>query len=107
MINGWRLVSLLSLVELGLGDSCSHDEKEAIGLCTLAAMKDWKVPTAEMGTTSRKFCCFIWNALECQVKIAKRCDWQFAGKISRDTENAYRSICALYPRKSTKCIIQK
>ena len=42
------IVALLSLVELGLGDSCSHDEKEAIGLCTVAAMKDWKVPTAEM-----------------------------------------------------------
>lgn len=52
---------------------------------------------AIQNSATRRFCCFHWENLECELKIARKCDKYWADKLDQDT--MMNGICAKYPRK--------
>ena len=57
-------------------------------------------------TPTRKFCCFAWDVLSCELRIAQRCDPKYAADLSVLTEQSYSSFCEYHSRRSASCALR-
>ena len=42
---------------------------------------------------SKKFCCFIWQTLDCERDVAAKCSVDYAKKLEANAEQSYKSMC--------------
>ena len=54
---------------------------------------------------SKKFCCFIWQTLDCEIDVSGECDKEYSKKLETSTEQSYKSMCDKVgsSRGSTSC----
>ena len=55
---------------------------------------------------TRKYCCFSWDTLSCELSVAQRCDKEYASKLSYQREQAIGSICEWHGRRSVSCALR-
>ncbi|KAH7639051.1 hypothetical protein DERF_006075 [Dermatophagoides farinae] len=89
-----------------LGGRCTIQEREEFDRCQPDARYDWDIQETDYFTDTRKFCCFVWDTLNCEVDIAERCDSNYAAQLSYETEQAYGAMCEYYYRHSPLCFFR-
>ncbi|OTF81824.1 hypothetical protein BLA29_001028 [Euroglyphus maynei] len=93
-----------------LAGRCTIDQREQFDRCQPDARYDWDIQETDyvsnLFTDSRKFCCFVWDTLNCEVNIAERCDSNYAAQLSYETEQAYGAMCEYYYRHSPLCFLR-
>lgn len=52
---------------------------------------------------SKASCCWVWDALDCELKIAKTCDTTYAEQLFNATMEANDPFCPTYPYHSFEC----
>src|SRR6218665_1652766 len=55
---------------------------------------------------SRKYCCFVWDTLSCELGVAQKCDPEYAARLSYLTEQTTGSICEWHGRRSVSCALR-
>ncbi|XP_046908139.1 uncharacterized protein LOC124489794 [Dermatophagoides farinae] len=78
-------------------EHCPRRDKPAYEECQQKLVKKWNLPIKQMNSATRRFCCFHWENLQCELQIAKKCDKYWADKLDKDT--MMDTICRKYPRK--------
>jgi len=89
-----------------LSNRCSGQDREAINRCEDEARRDWDIRDTDYYTSTRKFCCFVWNTLSCELSIAQRCDPEYSSKLSYYTEQHYNAFCEYHSRRSASCALR-
>ncbi|KAH9397072.1 hypothetical protein TYRP_003378 [Tyrophagus putrescentiae] len=73
-----------------LSNRCTSADREAINRCEDESRRDWDVRDTDYYTPTRKFCCFAWDTLSCELRIAQRCDPNYAAELRRSASCALR-----------------
>ena len=42
---------------------------------------------------TKKFCCFVWDAMDCEIDIAKKCNENYSQKLLISTKQTFQTIC--------------
>jgi len=95
-----------SISKFALVNRCTGADREQMFRCEEYSRNNWNVRDVDFYTRTRKFCCFIWDTLSCQLSIAQRCDPQYATELSRITEQSYSSMCEYHSRRSASCALR-
>ncbi|CAG2113029.1 unnamed protein product, partial [Medioppia subpectinata] len=100
---GQLLRRLLQYNNRPLYNMCSNRDKERMYQCDQYAADDWDISEVPQEYTGRRYCCYQWQSLKCQLKIAKRCDNTYASWLESDTETRIKSLCYYHGRYSASC----
>nr|XP_046908478.1 uncharacterized protein LOC124490052 [Dermatophagoides farinae] len=81
-----------------------HVRKEFNG-CELYARDEWSISIDEYFYPSRKFCCFAWLQLSCEIIVASKCHQKYAILLSQRTKQMFDPICNPrgYSHESIQC----
>ena len=42
---------------------------------------------------TKKFCCFIWETLDCELDVATECNEQYSTKLESNTRDTFKKVC--------------
>ena len=42
---------------------------------------------------TKKFCCFIWETLDCELNVARECNEQYSTKLESNTRDTFKKVC--------------
>lgn len=42
---------------------------------------------------TRKFCCFVWDTLNCEINIAIQCSYEYSQKLKKNTLETFTTFC--------------
>ncbi|KAH9426037.1 hypothetical protein DERP_006977 [Dermatophagoides pteronyssinus] len=85
---------------------CTSEQMAQISQCAVDAQYDWDIIDTDIDSSTRKFCCFKWDTLNCQVNIAEDCDPTMAKQLAFETEQTYGATCEYFYRHSPLCFIR-
>ncbi|KAI2807476.1 hypothetical protein BLOT_005412 [Blomia tropicalis] len=106
MVNGQNHIRPGHYQKYALSSRCTSADREAINRCEDEAKRDWAVRDIDYYTPTRRFCCFAWDTLSCELQIAQRCDPNYAAELSYITEQNYASFCDYHSRRSASCALR-
>nr|XP_027194113.1 A-kinase anchor protein 8-like [Dermatophagoides pteronyssinus] len=52
---------------------------------------------------TKKFCCFIWSALDCETEVANKCNQNFSQSAKKNTIDCFRDGCNEFSYGSWSC----
>ncbi|XP_054152808.1 uncharacterized protein LOC128951586 [Oppia nitens] len=87
-------------------NNCPIREREKMSQCDSYAADDWDVREVQQDYSSRSYCCYHWQSLKCKLKIAKRCDINYANWLEQDTDQRLGSLCYYHGRYSASCALR-
>ena len=103
---------------------CSIQERIRLSSCEVEARQEWNLQDTDFVsglkrahfrfikssllqyTESRKFCCYVWDRLRCQLKILQYCDPQYANELSNLSDRLYGDMCEGHSRGSASCALR-
>ncbi|KAH9397071.1 hypothetical protein TYRP_003377 [Tyrophagus putrescentiae] len=85
---------------------CSIQERIRLSSCEVEARQEWNLQDTDFYTESRKFCCYVWDRLRCQLKILQYCDPQYANELSNLSDRLYGDMCESHSRGSASCALR-
>nr|XP_027200259.1 uncharacterized protein LOC113794339 isoform X3 [Dermatophagoides pteronyssinus] len=93
----------------GLPDNlnCTNDLRKKFNECEDDASETWSITIDEYFYETRKFCCFAWSQLTCEISVAKECEKEYAELLLQQTIDSFDKICSSknYGSKSIPCSI--
>lgn len=109
-----------------VGNRCTNAQIEQMRQCESYTRDDWDVldvnivsyqvfvvffavtiSNSSQNERGRKFCCYIWNTLDCEVKVIRECDPNYASQLAFAVEQSYGSMCEWpYNRRSAMCALR-
>nr|XP_046912826.1 uncharacterized protein LOC124493767 [Dermatophagoides farinae] len=84
---------------------CDGSIHERFHECERSAHHAWIITINDYFYESKKFCCFIWQTLDCEIDVSGECDKEYSKKLETSTEQSYKSMCDRVgsARGSTSC----
>nr|XP_046912348.1 uncharacterized protein LOC124493324 [Dermatophagoides farinae] len=84
---------------------CDGSIHERFHECERSAHHSWVITIDDYFYESKKFCCFIWQTLDCEIGVSGECDKEYSKKLETSTEESYKSMCDRVgsARGSTSC----
>ena len=106
---------------------CPHSIYKRFDECEKTSHKDWDITIDEYVSCpnkyimddliiylthschqfyeTKKFCCFIWDAMNCEIDVAKQCNHDYSIELELNTKQTYQTICNHigYGHGSWKC----
>uniref|UniRef100_A0A6P6Y5P9 Uncharacterized protein LOC113794863 n=1 Tax=Dermatophagoides pteronyssinus TaxID=6956 RepID=A0A6P6Y5P9_DERPT len=61
--------------------------------CEKTSHKDWDITIDEYFYETKKFCCFIWQTMDCEIDIAKQCNQIYSQRLEKNTIKTYQTLC--------------
>ncbi|KAH9413146.1 hypothetical protein DERP_006832 [Dermatophagoides pteronyssinus] len=61
--------------------------------CEMKAKKEWEIMINDYFYETKKFCCFIWSALDCETEVANKCNQNFSQSAKKNTIDCFRNGC--------------
>ncbi|XP_027200831.2 uncharacterized protein LOC113794881 [Dermatophagoides pteronyssinus] len=72
---------------------CQQSIYERFDQCEKTSQSDWKITIDEYFYETRKFCCFIWQTMNCEIDIAKQCNQIYSQRLEKNTIKTYQTLC--------------
>ncbi|XP_075679324.1 uncharacterized protein LOC142645826 isoform X2 [Dermatophagoides pteronyssinus] len=72
---------------------CKQSIYERFDECEKTSHLDWQITIDEYFYETKKFCCFIWQTMNCQIDIAKQCNKDYSEKLESNTKQTYQTFC--------------
>ncbi|KAH7638871.1 hypothetical protein HUG17_2904 [Dermatophagoides farinae] len=80
----------------GLPDhlNCAHELRKEFYECENYAKQSWLITLDEYFYPTQKFCCFVWQQMECEIPVARKCQQQqYSELIEQKTLQMFEQIC--------------
>ncbi|XP_075679327.1 uncharacterized protein LOC142645828 [Dermatophagoides pteronyssinus] len=61
--------------------------------CEQSSRDKWYVTINDYFYETKKFCCFVWDAMDCEIDIAKKCNENYSQKLLISTKQTFQTIC--------------
>ncbi|KAH9526270.1 hypothetical protein DERF_000371 [Dermatophagoides farinae] len=61
--------------------------------CQIDAWKKWHITLHQFYTESVNFCCFVYEALECEMRILSKCDIDYSDHNEKETRRLFDKSC--------------
>ncbi|XP_075588493.1 uncharacterized protein LOC124493324 [Dermatophagoides farinae] len=84
---------------------CDGSIHERFHECERSAHHSWVITIDDYFYKTKKFCCFIWQTLDCEIDVAGECNKEYSKKLETNTEQSFKSMCDEVgsARGSTSC----
>ncbi|XP_027196805.2 uncharacterized protein LOC113791253 [Dermatophagoides pteronyssinus] len=73
--------------------NCSQSIYKEFSQCQTLSQKKWNILRNDYLTKTKKFCCFIWDAMDCQSKVAAICSKEYSKQIVQSTKEQFETMC--------------
>nr|XP_027200826.1 mucin-5AC-like [Dermatophagoides pteronyssinus] len=73
--------------------NCHQSIYEEFDECEQSSHKDWQITIDEYFYETKKFCCFIWQTMDCEIDKAKKCNQIYSLEIEFNTRKTYQTFC--------------
>ncbi|KAH7640717.1 hypothetical protein HUG17_8186 [Dermatophagoides farinae] len=61
--------------------------------CQIDAWKKWHITLHQFYTESVNFCCFVYEALQCEMRILSKCDIDYSDHNEKETRRLFDKSC--------------
>ncbi|KAH9493665.1 hypothetical protein DERF_014403 [Dermatophagoides farinae] len=94
-VTEWQSIRYAYKSPYGLSNrlKCDGSIHQQFNECERTAHHTWQVTIDDYFYQSKKFCCFIWQTLDCERDVAAKCSVDYAKKLEANTEQSYKSMC--------------
>ncbi|XP_075679325.1 uncharacterized protein LOC142645826 isoform X3 [Dermatophagoides pteronyssinus] len=72
---------------------CKQSIYERFDECEKTSHLDWQITIDEYFYETKKFCCFIWDTLDCEVVVAKQCFYDYSIELELNARETYLTSC--------------
>nr|XP_027204652.1 uncharacterized protein LOC113798331 [Dermatophagoides pteronyssinus] len=72
---------------------CSDTIQHQFNECEKSSHRKWKVTIDEYFYETKEFCCFVWDAMACEIEIAAKCNRNYSQQIETNTRQLFTSVC--------------
>ncbi|XP_075681191.1 uncharacterized protein LOC142646371 [Dermatophagoides pteronyssinus] len=73
--------------------NCSESITDRFYECEKSSHDSWKISVDEYFYETKKFCCFIWQTMNCELIVAAECNEQYSKKIESNTRDTFKKVC--------------
>ncbi|KAH9424965.1 hypothetical protein DERP_009188 [Dermatophagoides pteronyssinus] len=73
--------------------NCSESITDRFYECEKSSHDSWKISIDEYFYETKKFCCFIWQTMNCELIVAAECNEQYSKKIESNTRDTFKKVC--------------
>nr|XP_027196949.1 uncharacterized protein LOC113791379 [Dermatophagoides pteronyssinus] len=73
--------------------NCSESITNQFYECEKSLHHTWQITVDDYFYETKKFCCFIWETMDCELNVAKKCNEQYSKKLESNTRETFTSIC--------------
>uniref|UniRef100_A0A6P6YGM2 Uncharacterized protein LOC113798332 n=1 Tax=Dermatophagoides pteronyssinus TaxID=6956 RepID=A0A6P6YGM2_DERPT len=73
--------------------NCVQSIQQRFYQCEKTSHYEWKIMIDEYFTETKKFCCFIWNTMDCEIPIIAGCNQEYSQKLQTNTKETFEKIC--------------
>ncbi|XP_075681198.1 uncharacterized protein LOC142646372 [Dermatophagoides pteronyssinus] len=76
----------------GLPDSldCDQSIRQRFNECEIWSHKEWDIDKTDYFYTTKRFCCFVWDSMNCEYNIANKCDEEYSKKLKNITLESFK-----------------
>ncbi|XP_075588268.1 uncharacterized protein LOC124493678 isoform X5 [Dermatophagoides farinae] len=94
-VTEWQSIRYAYKSPYGLSNrlKCDGSIHQQFNECERTAHHTWQVTIDDYFYQSKKFCCFIWQTLDCERDVAAKCSVDYAKKLEANAEQSYKSMC--------------
>ncbi|KAH7638998.1 hypothetical protein HUG17_3031 [Dermatophagoides farinae] len=61
--------------------------------CQLNSLKKWQITVDQYYTETLNFCCFVYDVLNCEIKVLSICDSEYSNQNERETRRLFDKSC--------------
>ncbi|XP_027204627.2 uncharacterized protein LOC113798310 [Dermatophagoides pteronyssinus] len=72
---------------------CSESVYHKFNECEISSHREWKIWINEYFYETKEFCCFVWQAMACEIEIAAKCNRNYSQQIETSTRKSFTSMC--------------
>nr|XP_027196800.1 uncharacterized protein LOC113791249 [Dermatophagoides pteronyssinus] len=91
----WNTVRYPYKSVYGLPNSlnCSEWIRKRFNQCEKLSHHNWQITIDDYFYETKKFCCFIWETLDCELNVARECNEQYSTKLESNTRDTFKKVC--------------
>ncbi|XP_075679270.1 uncharacterized protein LOC142645811 [Dermatophagoides pteronyssinus] len=91
----WDIVRFPYKSVYGLPKSlqCSDTIQHQFNECEKSSHHEWEVTIDGYFYETKEFCCFVWQAMACEIEIAAKCNQNYSQQIETNTRQLFTSVC--------------
>ncbi|XP_075681107.1 uncharacterized protein LOC113791250 [Dermatophagoides pteronyssinus] len=82
-----------SVYGLPISLNCSKSIHLQFSQCEISFRDKWFITNDELFYQTRKFCCFVWDTLNCEINIAIQCSYEYSQKLEKNTLETFTTFC--------------
>ncbi|XP_075679265.1 uncharacterized protein LOC113798331 isoform X3 [Dermatophagoides pteronyssinus] len=72
---------------------CSESVYHQFNECEKSSHREWKVTIDGYFYETKQFCCFVWQAMACEIEKAAKCNQNYSQQIETNTRQLFTSVC--------------
>ncbi|XP_075675498.1 uncharacterized protein LOC113791381 [Dermatophagoides pteronyssinus] len=73
--------------------NCSEWIRKRFNECEKLSHHNWQITIDDYFYETKKFCCFIWETLDCELDVATECNEQYSTKLESNTRDTFKKVC--------------
>ncbi|XP_075679313.1 uncharacterized protein LOC113794865 isoform X2 [Dermatophagoides pteronyssinus] len=75
--------------------NCDQSVYERFDQCEQSIQQKWEINIPNYFYQTKDFCCFVWDTMDCEIKIAAECSEEYSQKLEANTRETFTAVCKI------------